>query len=362
MIGIIIEANPFHNGHKYFIDKIKKDHPEDGIIAVTSTSFTMRGEISVIDKFQKTSYLLDAGVNLVMELPTAYALESGDKFAYNSVKILSLMGVDEIICGSEDENLDNVINLYSIINDQQFIKKLKSNLKLHLSYKETFSKTLNDLNIDGDLINLFNQPNFTLAYQYYSSIMKINPNIKLTLIKRIKDDNILSATKLKEMILNNQSINEYLPFNESIINYQMAINNFNTLINYKITLSRYNDSLYQDEINYLFNLDHIDINNSSNKIFSNSRIRRAAIRQLLEYSNIENINYLRLLGADSKGLKYIKSLDKSIKKIIFSSPKEITNIETFDILKIELKSLKLYEQLTNESIMIKEYQLPIKKE
>ena len=54
IVGIIIETNPFHNGHMYFINEIKEKYQPDLIIAVTSTSFTMRGEISLLNKFDKS--------------------------------------------------------------------------------------------------------------------------------------------------------------------------------------------------------------------------------------------------------------------------------------------------------------------
>ena len=81
IFGIVIEANPFHNGHKYFIDKIKQDYKPDVLIAVTSTSFSMRGEISLIDKFDKTKILLENGIDIVLELPFTYAIQSADFFA-----------------------------------------------------------------------------------------------------------------------------------------------------------------------------------------------------------------------------------------------------------------------------------------
>lgn len=69
IFGIIIEASPFHNGHQYFINKIRETYAPDVVIAVCSTSFTMRGDISTIDKFNKTSALLNNGVDMVVELP-----------------------------------------------------------------------------------------------------------------------------------------------------------------------------------------------------------------------------------------------------------------------------------------------------
>ena len=81
VLGIVIEANPFHNGHKYFIDKCIEQLNPNLVIAITSTSFTMRGELSLLNKFDKSKILLDHGVDIVIELPFSQAVQSADFFA-----------------------------------------------------------------------------------------------------------------------------------------------------------------------------------------------------------------------------------------------------------------------------------------
>ena len=50
-IGIIAEFNPFHNGHKYLIDKCKKDLHADRVVVVMSGDYVQRGAPAIIDKF-----------------------------------------------------------------------------------------------------------------------------------------------------------------------------------------------------------------------------------------------------------------------------------------------------------------------
>ena len=50
IIGVIAEYNPFHLGHLYQLKKIKEKEPESLIIAIISTNFTQRGEISLLNK------------------------------------------------------------------------------------------------------------------------------------------------------------------------------------------------------------------------------------------------------------------------------------------------------------------------
>ena len=81
VIGLICEYNPFHNGHIYHIQKIKEMYPNSLLILVLSTSFTMRGEISILNKWDKTKLALENNIDLVIELPHYYATNSADIFA-----------------------------------------------------------------------------------------------------------------------------------------------------------------------------------------------------------------------------------------------------------------------------------------
>ena len=99
-IGIICEYNPFHNGHIYHIEKIKEMFPESIIILVMSGCFTERGEISILNKWDKTEIALNHKVDLVVELPHFYATNSADIFAEGSIRILSYLNCDYLVFGS----------------------------------------------------------------------------------------------------------------------------------------------------------------------------------------------------------------------------------------------------------------------
>ena len=48
-IGIVVEYNPFHNGHLYQISEAKKRLSADITIAVVSGDFVQRGEFSFLE-------------------------------------------------------------------------------------------------------------------------------------------------------------------------------------------------------------------------------------------------------------------------------------------------------------------------
>ena len=140
VVGLILEANPYHNGHQYLVNKAKTLFKDSPLIAVTSTSFTMRGEISLISKFEKTKTLLNEGIDLVLELPISSTLQSADYFAYNTVSTLHKLGVTNIVVGSENNDIKLLEYYYEFTSSNEFKKLFKDNLSLNLSYKATFEK------------------------------------------------------------------------------------------------------------------------------------------------------------------------------------------------------------------------------
>ena len=146
IIGIIAEYNPFHLGHRYQIEQIKKIYPNSLIIAIISTHYTERGDISIINKWNKTKICLQEGIDLVVELPTLYATQSADMFAYGALKILNELKIDTLVFGSESNNLDNLINLANIqINNKEYDELVKNYLDKGLNYPTAMSKALKDI-------------------------------------------------------------------------------------------------------------------------------------------------------------------------------------------------------------------------
>ena len=328
IVGIIIETNPFHNGHMYFVNEIKEKYQPDLIIAVTSTSFTMRGEISVINKFEKTDALLNAGIDIVLEFPFILSTQSSDYFASNAISILNTIGVNHIICGCESDDINNLHNFYELENSDTFKEIFKDNLKKYTSYKKTFESTMKYLTIDNELISLFNKPNFTLAYQYYKSIRKINPTMKMSLIKRTNsyDDenlssNIVSAKAIRLARINNLNYTKYLPFDEQLIDLNYAYQKLLDITKYVcLTKTNFSNTINDEGIinyiikNYVNTSSYSELINSlTNKRYSKSRINRTILYMLLDIKEFyHNYKYLRLLGINTKGISYLNTLSKDI--------------------------------------------------
>ena len=122
-VGIICEYNPFHNGHIYHLNKIKEMYNDSLIILVMSSSFTERGEISLLNKWEKTKVALDYGVDLVVELPFVFASQSADIFARGAIELLKELKVDVIVFGSESNDPSELVQIANLhLNNKEYNK------------------------------------------------------------------------------------------------------------------------------------------------------------------------------------------------------------------------------------------------
>ena len=87
IVGLITEYNPFHNGHKYHIEKAKEITGADYVIAVMSGNFVQRGAPAILPKHLRTAMALDGGCDMVIELPVCYATGGRFVFCYGIHKI-----------------------------------------------------------------------------------------------------------------------------------------------------------------------------------------------------------------------------------------------------------------------------------
>ena len=96
--GVITEYNPFHNGHKYQLEQIKRQTSADYIVVAMSGNFVQRGEPAIIDKYERTRMALLSGADLVLELPSVFATASAEFFARGGVSVLKNTGVVDTLC------------------------------------------------------------------------------------------------------------------------------------------------------------------------------------------------------------------------------------------------------------------------
>ena len=143
VIGIIAEYNPFHLGHKYQIDKIKDLYKDSIIICLCSSTFTQRGEVSIINKWDKAKIALDNNIDLFIEFPFCYATQSADIFAKGAIDILNKLKIDILVFGTESIEADDLIKLANIeINNKEFNNIVKSYLNKGINYPTALNNAL----------------------------------------------------------------------------------------------------------------------------------------------------------------------------------------------------------------------------
>lgn len=221
-VAIICEYNPFHNGHKYQIEKIREEFGADtAIIAIMSGNYTQRGDIAIIDKTERAKSALDGGANLVLELPFPYSTASAEIFAKAGVHIANMLKcVDYLSFGSESGDIKELLATAKLMMSDEYEAKYKElKTQKNLCHPELCQLVLNSLEMDGICTDL--TPNNILALEYIKALIKSNSRIKPHTIKRVGSGynqsitdigTMQSATGIREAIENGDiTALEYVP-------------------------------------------------------------------------------------------------------------------------------------------------------
>ena len=176
-IAIIAEYNPFHSGHAFQIREAKQKIGSDSaVIAAMSGCFTQRGEPALLDKWTRTKAALACDVDLVLELPFAYAAASAERFAAGGVQLLHATGLKAtLVFGSESGSLVQLNRLAELLADEpeSFKEQLKSNLKQGLSFAAARQKAAAQILGDPDLASELALSNNILAVEYLKALRRL---------------------------------------------------------------------------------------------------------------------------------------------------------------------------------------------
>lgn len=325
--GVIAEYNILHNGHKFQIDKIKKE--SDAVVAVISGSFVQRGDVAITDKWSRSKMALMSGIDLVIELPVCYALNAAPNFATGGINILNALGVVDNVCfGSESGDIDELITAAEILENEseQISKTIKSLVSSGTSYPCALTIAYNST-IQSDLLS---SPNNILAIEYIRALIRSDSKIKPITIKRHKAGyhdknlykNIASASKIREMYLNREEIRPFLPYDLDAIKCDIPYS-ISALDNAILSKLRLCSSEYLQNIsevtegieNRIINAAAISnsftslIENIKNKRYTTSKIRRMIISALIGFTKdiySPSPQYIRVLGMNKTGMSILK--------------------------------------------------------
>ena len=328
-IGIICEYNPLHNGHLYQIKKIKETYKDSLIIVCLSSCFMQRGEASILNKWDKTRLAIESGVDLVLELPFAFATQYQDIFAKGALTILNHLKIDTLVFGSECDDVELLKNLASVqLKDDGYNYLVKRYLDLGLNYPTSLSKSLFD--ITGVKLD---KPNDLLALAYVKEIIKNNYDIEPFSIRRTSDyhnsnldSDIVSASTIRKLLKDGVNVNNYLPYNIydylseidedkyfALLKYQI-INNVDCLDKFQ-TVDEGIENRIIKYINMVNSKEELILKVKS-KRYTYNKINRMFTHILTNFTKEDakdlEIEYLRVLGFNTRGKNYLNKIKKDI--------------------------------------------------
>lgn len=293
-IGIIAEYNPFHNGHIYQINEIKKRWPQSQIIVILSGKYVQRGELAIAPFEVRKNIALQNNVDEVYELPFEFATQAAHVFAQGAIKELSKHNIDYLVFGSETNDIDNFYLVAKTIKDNNdlYYQKIKKAMKTGISFPKANQIVLEEL-----IGKSFTLPNDILGLEYVKAIVNNNYPIKAFCIKRTNDfhsmipsNNIASATYIRKLIFDNNL--EYKQFTPMIFDkvpdrIENYYSNFQDIVKNTPNEELKKIKLISEGMENLFK-KHIDapsydefVNRVNSKRYTSSRIKRTMLYVLL---------------------------------------------------------------------------------
>lgn len=382
---IISEYNPFHFGHLYHLNESISQTDTDFKVAIISGNFVQRGEPSIINKWEKAKVALSAGFDLVLELPTLYAISSAENFANGSIKIADQIGSNYISFGTESGDLEKLKKLSSLINknEKEYITNVKEKIAEGFSYPKS-----QELVIDKMFGNEFLgvcKPNNILGLEYLKSLNAISSNITPITVKRDLDKS--SSSDVRALLRTSGFKIEDLKNSIPDFSYEILaenIENGNAVLSLKafekeiIYILRTIDNEKLKNIpdvpeNMLSNLKKIACSTNSldelitalkNKSITQARIQRILLYILLGITKSDMelskriTPYVRVLGMSENGKKILSDISKDINVItsVKAFEKTCDDSDLLRMLEIDKKATDIYTlAYVNDSVANLDY-------
>jgi len=188
VVGVIAEYNPLHNGHIYHLERARVQSGADYCVVVMSGNFVQRGESACTDKYTRAEWALRAGADVVLELPSVYAVAPAERFAIGGVRTLAGTGVvTDLAFGCEAPDLRTLYQISDIIVSEP--PALRAAIKRHLSLGKAYPRArydaLREYGVPEVMLRAIAQPNNILAVEYLNALRAYAPNIEPLPIERV---------------------------------------------------------------------------------------------------------------------------------------------------------------------------------
>lgn len=331
-VGIICEFNPFHNGHKYILQEIKKQEPCT-VACVMSGHFMQRGDTAVTDKYTRTRHALLNGADLVAELPAVYACASAELFAQAGIALIQALGCTHFAFGCENPDLPVLQKIAGLHQDANFQKRIQTLLSdsSGVSYPKAVERAASEA-LPFDASPLLSKANNILAVEYLKAAASAGLQPIAIQRKAVDHDsalprgNFASASAIRRQILEKGAVPaSYMPDGEpGDFDNPADMRNLETALLYKLRSMKPEDFRVLPDVsegleNRIF--DAVQTQNSIKEILSfiktkrytHARLRRILIFALLDITKeLQRIPvpYIRVLGFTDSGQKILSKAKK----------------------------------------------------
>lgn len=375
--AIIAEYNPFHNGHAFHIERVRKITGVENIVVIMSGNYVQRGDCAVLDKFARARMALSGGADLVLELPLPFACSSAEKFALGGVTIAdALGGVDYLGFGMECSDTRQLISAANAVNDE----KIKPLLDKHLSEGKLFAAARTEAVREAygdDIAGILCSPNNTLAVEYIRALGRINSKIVPVGVNREGAEHnsveasgaFASATAIRQMLANGrvESASKFMPCSSSEILNECILRGTapaNIHLCERAILSRLRgmtrEQLAQlpdiseglenrifDCVRRALSLEEL-YDSIKAKRYSHARIRRIILSAFvgLRDAHSQSVSYIRILGMNTRGRNMLSEANPTLP--VISAYKHVQNLPKFaqNIYRLECHADDLWALMT----------------
>jgi predicted nucleotidyltransferase len=215
--GIIAEYNPFHNGHAFLIQELRKSGAGP-IAVVLSGNFVQRGEAAILSKWARTKQTLLCGADLVVELPLPWAVAGAERFASGGVFLVAALGADRIGFGSECGDIGRLKQAANALASPLLHDAMRAALDSGSTFAAARQQAVGSL-FGSETASLLSEPNNILGIEYLKALERLHASLRPFTIKRAGSGHNsretaggnASSAEIRALLKKGADVSAYLP-------------------------------------------------------------------------------------------------------------------------------------------------------
>lgn len=384
--GIIAEYNPLHKGHKFHIEKTKALTGADYIITVLSGDFVQRGLPALLDKHTRTKMALEAGSDLVLELPTPYALSSGEGFGFGGISILHQLGcVDTVSFGTESGDLETLTAIAKLLSNEsdEYKEAYQLALKKGLTHPAARMEAIKIVYPDLDTTILDGASNNMLAIEYCKALYQLNSAITPVTIKREGQayleqntsgtnlEDFTSATAIRSVLEKDPASRQKFVFLDdfsNILHYKLLTLDLDSLLTYREVTETFANKILKHRNSFLSFTQFANLLWTKETTYA--RVCRTLMYILLDFKadscDVHTpVPYARILGFKKEATPLLSELKKYASIPLLSKladADKLLDTEALKLLDLDIKAAHIYDSVRLHKTTHSMTESPVKNE